>query len=142
MEAGLEQKPGIESKRYLKAISCFSGETLIASSLALIHILQTASKTGSILSGRCALTSAFTDNQQLPFLDHRNWKSSCSSQCSRERSQGTEPSSSCFKRYLIFSTFQFEELLKKADDSGHQQAKAQATVVYFSSRMEAVCCRQ
>jgi hypothetical protein len=40
----------------------------------------------------------------------------------------------------LSNVLQFEELLRNADDSHglHQQAKAHATIVYYSSRMEAV----
>lgn len=40
----------------------------------------------------------------------------------------------------LFNVPQYEELLQNADDpeGSHRQAKARATVVYYSSRMEAV----
>ena len=40
----------------------------------------------------------------------------------------------------LLSPVQFEEMLRNADDADgiHRQAKACATIVYFSSRMEAV----
>lgn len=45
-----------------------------------------------------------------------------------------------FSRTVRLKSDQFEELLRNADDPEglHRQAKARATVVYYSSRMEAV----
>ncbi|KAF9007848.1 hypothetical protein BDQ17DRAFT_1237313, partial [Cyathus striatus] len=83
VEAGLETKPGIDSR-----CSC------------LLHILQLASKTGATLS---------------------------------------EAGSNVVAGSVLTSAAKFEELLRNADDPDgtHRQAIACATIVYFSSRMEA-----
>jgi len=45
-----------------------------------------------------------------------------------------------YERLMASYYVQYEEMLRLADDIGgtHKQAKARASIIYFSSRMEAV----
>lgn len=153
IEAGLEHKPGVDSQPFHSPLDMGRSVLLRLTHriTALVHVLQLASKTGAILSGKRKLeihVSVSVERLKLvfgvilaPFVSIRNQQARSRSQGPHLRCEGVEPQhhGSQHSGNLMLS-LQFEEQLRDDGNStsAHDHAVASAVTLYYCCRMQAV----
>lgn len=157
IEAGLSENLDVDCQPSLTM--CCGLETEImarAVRAGLVHMVQLASKTGATLAGKVFLIPRNSSHSPVshscdPHHSSPFWIILCSDNGKFELASSVLTSAakvrlvsgiwalSCCPFCMLW-LFQFEQSLRNADDPKnlHQQSIAQATVVYYCSRMEAV----
>lgn len=153
IEAGLPENLDVDCQPSL-AMCCSLEIDWRAVRAGLVHMVQLASKTGATLAGNVFLfqeqfppTALYHIRVTSPFFwiilrsDTGKFElaSSVLTSAAKVRLVNGIWAISCCPFCMLW-LFQFEQSLRNADDHQnlHQQSIAQATVVYYCSRMEAV----